>query len=101
MMTVRAAALLEPLSLGSPGSARRAPNRIVFGPHVTNLAAGGLPGDRFAAYYERRARGGAGLLVLDEAFVHPSSHPYDRALRGDDDAIVPAYRPLVERLRAH
>src|SRR5262249_37474197 len=40
------------------------------------------------------------LIVLEEAFVHPSSHPYERALRGDDPAIVPAYRRLAERLHA-
>ena len=97
-MTVRAGALLEPLVLGS---GRRAPNRIVFGPHVSNLASDGLPGERLAAYYERRARGGAGIMVLEEAFVHPSSHPYDRALRGDRDAIGAAWRRLAERLRPH
>ncbi len=97
-MTARAAALLEPLQLGA---GRRAPNRVVFAPHVTNLAEDGLPGERLAAYYERRARGGAGLLVLEEAFAHPSSHPYDRAIRGYDPAIVPAYQRLVERLRPH
>jgi mycofactocin system FadH/OYE family oxidoreductase 2 len=90
-----ASSLLDPLPL-RPG--RQAANRIVFAAHVTNLAEDGLPGERMAAYYERRARGGAGVIVLEEAFVHPSSHPYERALRGDDPAIVPAYRRLGERL---
>ncbi|HEY4027820.1 MAG TPA: FAD-dependent oxidoreductase [Candidatus Dormibacteraeota bacterium] len=90
-----APSLLDPLPLRG---GRRAANRIVFAAHVTNLAEGGLPGERMCAYYERRARGGAGLIVLEEAFVHPSSHPYERAVRGDDPAIVPAYRRLAERL---
>jgi mycofactocin system FadH/OYE family oxidoreductase 2 len=97
-MTATLPALLQPLRLGARWTA---PNRVVFAPHVTNLAEDGLPGDRFAAYYERRARGGAGLLVLEEAFVHPSSEPYDRAIRGWDAAVVPAYRRLAERLRPH
>jgi mycofactocin system FadH/OYE family oxidoreductase 2 len=92
-----ASGLLDPLPL-RPG--RRAANRIVFAAHVTNLAEDGLPGERMSAYYERRARGGAGLIVLEEAFVHPSSHPYDRALRGDDPAIAAAYGRLAERLHA-
>jgi mycofactocin system FadH/OYE family oxidoreductase 2 len=92
-----ASSLLDPLPLRGE---LRAANRIVFGAHVTNLAAGGLPGERMAAYYERRARGGAGLIVLEEAFVHPSSHPYERAVRGYDPAIVPAYRRLADRLHA-
>jgi mycofactocin system FadH/OYE family oxidoreductase 2 len=89
--------LLDPMPLGPRC---RAPNRIVFAAHVTNLAADGLPGERLCAYYERRARGGAGVVVLEEAFVHPSSHPYERAIRGHDPAIVPSYRRLAGRLHA-
>src|SRR5262249_8344948 len=92
-----ASGLLDPLPLGA---GPQAANRIVFAARGTNLAEDGLPGERMGAYYERRARGGAGLIVLEEAFVHPSSHPYERALRGDDPAIVPAYRRLAERLHA-
>lgn len=68
--------LLEPLQLGS-ATAR---NRVMFGPHVTNL------GDdqrrftaRHTAYYERRARGGCGIVVTEGASVHPSDWPYERA----------------------
>jgi mycofactocin system FadH/OYE family oxidoreductase 1 len=68
--------LLEPIALGS----RTAPNRVMFGPHVTNL------GDddrrltaRHVAYYERRARGGAGIVVVEGASVHPSDWPYERS----------------------
>src|SRR6266545_4820608 len=87
--------LLDPLPIGRT---RRAPNRIVFAAHVTNLAVDGVPGERLGAYYGRRARGGAGVIVLEEAFVHPSSHPYERAIRGYDPAIVPAYRRLADRI---
>jgi 2,4-dienoyl-CoA reductase-like NADH-dependent reductase (Old Yellow Enzyme family) len=68
--------LLEPLALGQ----RTAPNRIMFGPHVTNL------GDedrrftaRHTAYYERRARGGCGTIVTEGASVDESDWPYERA----------------------
>jgi mycofactocin system FadH/OYE family oxidoreductase 1 len=68
--------LLEALPLGP----RTAPNRIMFGPHVTNL------GDddrrftaRHTAYYERRARGGCGTIVVEGASVHESDWPYERA----------------------
>ncbi len=68
--------LTESLSLG----ALTAPNRVMFGPHVTNL------GDderrltsRHAAYYERRARGGCGIVVVEGASVHDSDWPYERA----------------------
>ena len=32
------------------------------------------PGDRYVAYQERRARGGAGLIILQPMHVHPTSH---------------------------
>jgi mycofactocin system FadH/OYE family oxidoreductase 1 len=68
--------LLSPVTLGP----RTAPNRVMFGPHVTNLGADdrSIPA-RLTAYYERRARGGAGTIVVEGASVHPSDWPYERA----------------------
>lgn len=67
--------LLEPLSIG----AHRSRNRIVFGPHETNLGRRRTISDRHVAYYHRRAAGGAGVVVTEEASVHASDHPYERA----------------------
>jgi mycofactocin system FadH/OYE family oxidoreductase 1 len=87
--------LIEPFNVRS----FTAPSRVVFGPHVTNL------GDderrftrRHTAYYERRARGGAGIVITEGASVHPSDWPYERAPLaercGDGwAAIVAACRP--------
>jgi mycofactocin system FadH/OYE family oxidoreductase 1 len=87
--------LLSPVTFGS----RTAPNRIVFGPHVTNLGADdrSIP-PRLVAYYERRARGGSGTIVVEGASVHPSDWPYERALLAERcadgwSAIVAACRP--------
>ncbi|HEX6239024.1 MAG TPA: mycofactocin system FadH/OYE family oxidoreductase 1 [Acidimicrobiales bacterium] len=66
--------LLEPLAWG-PLTAR---NRVVFGPHETNLARRRALSDRHVAYYRRRAAGGAGVIVIEEASVHPSDWPYER-----------------------
>jgi len=66
--------LLEPLALGP----RTAPNRVVFGPHETNLARRRSVSERHVAYYRRRAAGGAGVIVVEEASVHPSDWPYER-----------------------
>jgi 2,4-dienoyl-CoA reductase (NADPH2) len=68
--------LLEPLAIG----ARTAPNRILFGPHVTNLCDDDRSlTDRHVAYYARRARGGCGTIVIEGASVHESDWPYERA----------------------
>ncbi|MGH9117864.1 MAG: mycofactocin system FadH/OYE family oxidoreductase 1, partial [Acidimicrobiales bacterium] len=67
--------LLEPIALG-PRTAR---NRILFGPHETNLGDGRAISDRHVAYYRSRAVGGAGIIVTEEASVHPFDWPYERA----------------------
>src|SRR5690242_20147013 len=67
--------LLDPLPLGSA----RAANRVLFGPHETNLGRGRALSAAHLAYYEERARGGTGVLVAEEASVHPSDWPYERA----------------------
>ncbi|MCE9622289.1 MAG: mycofactocin system FadH/OYE family oxidoreductase 1 [Actinomycetia bacterium] len=91
--------LLQSLSLGAPHSTLVLGNRVMFGPHVTNL------GDldrrltaRHTAYYARRARGGCGAIVVEGASVHDSDWPYERAPLADRcadgwAAIVAACRP--------
>ncbi|WP_415840326.1 mycofactocin system FadH/OYE family oxidoreductase 1, partial [Nocardiopsis gilva] len=58
---------------------RRAPARVVFGPHATNLGDGRALSPRHTAYYERRAAGGAGVIITETASVHADDHPYERA----------------------
>ncbi|WP_225233486.1 mycofactocin system FadH/OYE family oxidoreductase 1 [Klenkia terrae] len=58
---------------------RTAPSRVLFGPHETNLGSGRALSPRHVAYYARRAAGGAGVVVVEAASVHPSDHPYERA----------------------
>ena len=67
--------LLAPLPLGRT----TARNRLVFGPHVTNLGDGRAFSDRHAAYYRRRALGGCGTIVIEEAAVHDSDWSYERS----------------------
>lgn len=92
--------LLQPIELG-PGSRRVvAPARVLFGPHVTNL------GDddrrltpRHTAYYERRARGGAGIVVVEGASVHRDDWPYERAPLADRCA--DGWAAIAEACHAH
>ncbi|WP_447002607.1 mycofactocin system FadH/OYE family oxidoreductase 1 [Saccharothrix isguenensis] len=77
---------------------RTAPNRVLFGPHETNLGHRRGLSDRHVAYYRRRAAGGAGLLVTETASVHSSDWPYERAPLAADcgdgwRAVVSACRP--------
>ncbi len=88
--------ILTPLTLGP----RTAPNRIMFGPHVTNLGADDRSlTDRHIAYYERRAAGGCGTVVIEGASVHPSDWPYERAPLAE--RCPGGWRALVEACRPH
>ena len=69
------AGLADPLDVAG----RTRPSRVVFGPHVTNLGRGRELSNRHVAYYRTRAEGGAGVIVIETASVHPSDWPYERA----------------------
>lgn len=87
--------LLAPLRLGG----REAPNRIMFGPHVTNLGRGRAISERHVAYYARRAAGGAGVIVTEIASVHDSDWPYERAPLAADCA--DGWARVAAACRAH
>jgi 2,4-dienoyl-CoA reductase (NADPH2) len=67
--------LLAPVTLRG----RSARNRLMFGPHETNLGRGRTLSERHVAYYARRAAGGCGTIVTEIASVHPLDWPYERA----------------------
>jgi 2,4-dienoyl-CoA reductase-like NADH-dependent reductase (Old Yellow Enzyme family) len=69
--------LLEPLSIGANGVT--APSRVMFGPIETNLGRKRAFTAAHTAFYVRRAVGGAGIVVTEEASVHPSDWPYERS----------------------
>ncbi|GAB4448449.1 MAG: NADH:flavin oxidoreductase [Chloroflexi bacterium OHK40] len=90
--------LFSPLSVGG----LELPNRIVMGPAPSGLAvAGGFASAEVAAYYERRALGGAGLLVSERLLVTPPDDPSEAHLGLYDDAFVPELRRVVDRAHAH
>jgi 2,4-dienoyl-CoA reductase-like NADH-dependent reductase (Old Yellow Enzyme family)/thioredoxin reductase len=63
--------LWEPVRIGPVTVA----NRICVSAHQTHFPAREmeLVGDRYIAYMEARARGGAGLLIVEAGAVHPST----------------------------
>jgi mycofactocin system FadH/OYE family oxidoreductase 1 len=87
--------LTEPADLGP----RRAPSRVLFGPHETNLARRREISARHVAYYARRASGGSGVIVTETASVHPSDWPYERAPLATDCG--PGWAETVAACRPH
>jgi 2,4-dienoyl-CoA reductase-like NADH-dependent reductase (Old Yellow Enzyme family) len=63
------------------------PNRIIMAPMTRAHSPGGVPGPDVAAYYERRAQNGVGLILSEgTAIAHPAavSDPKVPRFHGDD-----------------
>jgi 2,4-dienoyl-CoA reductase-like NADH-dependent reductase (Old Yellow Enzyme family) len=72
-------------------------NRFVFQPHYTALGTfDGMPTDRHAAYYEERARGGVGLIVMESQAVHPTGKMAGRFVHAWDPAVIGGYRRIAD-----
>ncbi len=78
-------------------------NRIVMAPMGSNFAeSDGSCGERIQAYYEARAAGGAGLLIMGVcAIAYPAgtAEPYQVGV--SDDRFVPGLTALAERVHRH
>lgn len=78
-------------------------NRIIMAPMGSNFAeADGTCGERIQAYYEARAAGGAGLLIMGVgaiAFPAGTAEPYQVGL--SDDRFLPGLSQLVSRVHRH
>ena len=93
------ASLLQPGRIGTLDIR----NRIIMAPMGSNFAeTDGTCGERIQAYYEARAKGGAGLLtmgVCSVAFPHGTGEPYQVGISRDD--FIPGLAALTERVHRH
>ena len=89
--------LFTPLRIGNV----TVENRIVAMPHTTLLSTDHLIGDRHVAYYAERAKGGAGLVIVETLIIHPTSQPLMNEAFAFDEREVPRYRELTAAVRRH
>lgn len=89
--------LFNPLRIG----AVELRNRIVSTAHQTTLVHDHLPTDEFVAYHEARARGGAGLIILEATAVDPSGLLTAHTLAGFSEEIVPGLTRVAKAVQAH
>ena len=75
-------------------------NRVVFTAHHTHLS-GDVPSDDLVAYYESRAAGGAGLIVVEVAGVHSSARFSSDFIQADSDECIPGYRRIAQACHHH
>jgi 2,4-dienoyl-CoA reductase-like NADH-dependent reductase (Old Yellow Enzyme family)/thioredoxin reductase len=78
-------------------------NRIVMAAMGTNFAsADGHCTERLIAYYEARAKGGAGLLILEtSAALWPNGASMPNTIAFSDDIFLPGLRELTSRIHRH
>ena len=76
-------------------------NRIVFGSHTANMSNLGLPGERHRGYYEERARGGVGMIVVEPVPVHRTAVLTRGNFLHSTDEIIPHFRKITDAVHAH
>jgi 2,4-dienoyl-CoA reductase-like NADH-dependent reductase (Old Yellow Enzyme family)/thioredoxin reductase len=81
----------------------RVKNRIVMPPMATNYAGpSGEATDRLIRYYAERAKGGAGLIIVENVQVkYPQGKNVACQLRLDDGKYIPSFQELAEAVHAH
>jgi len=98
MSATRFKKVFEPANIGQ----MKLKNRIVMPPMGTNYAeAGGAVSQRMLDYYEARARGGVGLIIVEgsapslQCTTSPQASPSHQASLGDDK-FIPGWRKLTD-----
>jgi len=97
-MSARFEYLFQPLKLRT----FELPNRIVMPPMAIYIPGSkGYTQDRLVDYYEARARGGVGFIIVNATYVHPNgaSHPNQTAIT--DDKYIPGLRNLAGAIQKH
>ena len=78
-------------------------NRIMMAPMGSNLAeSDGCCGTRLLDYYEARARGGTGLIILETAAVAwPAGSTMPNTIGFSEDRFIPGLTELADRMHKH
>jgi 2,4-dienoyl-CoA reductase-like NADH-dependent reductase (Old Yellow Enzyme family)/thioredoxin reductase len=77
-------------------------NRIVMAPVTTSYgSAEGYVTERMKGHYEARARGGAGLLIVEATYVHQRGQSFVNQLGISDDKFIPGLSKLVQAIHRH
>jgi 2,4-dienoyl-CoA reductase-like NADH-dependent reductase (Old Yellow Enzyme family)/thioredoxin reductase len=78
-------------------------NRMVMPPMGTNLAGPeGEVSDQLLAYYEERAKGGTGLMIIEFTCIdYEYGKGFIRQLRLDDDTFIPGIRRLANTIQQY
>jgi len=77
-------------------------NRVVMPPMVTRYASDdSFITERSKNYYEARARGGAGLIIVEATYVHRNGWAFPNQIGISDDKFIPGLKELVDVVHRH
>lgn len=76
-------------------------NRIAMAPMATHYAdESGAVTERLKNYYAERARGGAGLIIIESGYIHPLGRGGTRRMGLHEDRLIPGLKGLVEAIHS-
>ena len=90
--------LVAPLRIGNVTLRSRMASAPMGFPYIT---ADGLVTNEMIAFYEHRARGGASLVTVSEAYTHPTGKSHGRILNLDADGALQGLTDLARAIRRH
>lgn len=76
-------------------------NRIVTAAHATALPTERRPNHRLSVYHETRAKGGVGLIILENSRVHPTGRAGPIALEGWHEENIPDYKRVADAVHRY
>ncbi|WP_425447648.1 FAD-dependent oxidoreductase [Dethiothermospora halolimnae] len=95
-MTSKFNKILEPIKIGN----REVGNRVAMAP-MTTLYAGhnGEITDQCIEYYEARAKGGTGMIVVEGAYVNETGLQIPDSINISDDKFIPGLSRLADGIK--
>ncbi|MFO0997458.1 MAG: NADH:flavin oxidoreductase [Alphaproteobacteria bacterium] len=77
-------------------------NRIMSTAHAPAYGEGGMPGERYQAYHEEKAKGGLGLDIFGgSSTIAIECPPTFGQLSVADDRVIPHLQKMAERIHRH
>ena len=89
--------LFSPISVGNV----TLKNRIFSTGHMTMMVRNGQPTDDLIAYHEARARGGAGLIIMEASRPHPSAVSGSQSIDASRDDCIPGFAKIAQAVNGH
>lgn len=90
--------LFEPISIGVV----KVRNRLVMPPMVMCYAGPhGEVTEQVIAHFERIAKGGIGLIIVEASYVHPSGKGFEGEISVDKDSLIPGLSRLADIIKSY